>query len=74
MNPTRSAPCLMLTDLFASPVFAAPASKVSGKNGKIFSNENDTVVKKDMKIKRNHQTPCTRRFPNRTLCRRQRPF
>ena len=45
MNPTRSALCLMLTALFASPAFAAPAGKVSGKNGKIFSNENDTVVK-----------------------------
>ncbi|WP_293279402.1 hypothetical protein [Neisseria sp. oral taxon 014] len=41
MNPTRSAPCLMLTALFASPAFAAPAGEVSG--------ENDTVVKKDMK-------------------------
>ena len=41
MNPTRSAPCLMLTALFASPAFAAPVGKVSG--------ENDTVVKKDMK-------------------------
>lgn len=41
MNPTRSAPCLMLATLFASPVFAAPAGEVSG--------ENDTVVKKDMK-------------------------
>ncbi len=49
MNPTRSALCLMLTALFASPAFAAPAGKVSGKNGKIFSNENDTGVKKDMK-------------------------
>lgn len=41
MNPTRSAPCLTLTALFASPAFAAPAGEVSG--------ENDTVVKKDMK-------------------------
>jgi hypothetical protein len=41
MNSTRSAPCLMLTALFASPAFAAPVGKVSG--------ENDTVVKKDMK-------------------------
>ena len=41
MNPTRSALCLMLTALFASPAFAAPVGKVSG--------ENDTVVKKDMK-------------------------
>lgn len=49
MNPTRSAPCLMLTALFASPVFAAPAGEVNGKNGKNFSGENDTVVKKDMK-------------------------
>lgn len=49
MNPTRSALCLMLTAPFASPVFAAPAGEVSGKNGKIFSGENDTVVKKDMK-------------------------
>lgn len=49
MNPTCSALCLILTALFASPAFAAPAGEVSGKNGKIFSNENDTVVKKDMK-------------------------
>lgn len=49
MNPTRSALCLILTALFASPAFAAPAGEVSGKNGKIFSNENDMVVKKDMK-------------------------
>lgn len=41
MNPTRSALCLILTALFASPAFAAPAGEVSG--------ENDTVVKKDMK-------------------------
>lgn len=49
MNPTRSAPCLILTALFASPAFAAPAGEVSGENGKIFSGENDTVVKKDIK-------------------------
>ena len=41
MNPTCSAPCLILTTLFASPAFAAPDDGVSG--------ENDTVVKKDMK-------------------------
>ena len=51
MNPTRSALCLILTALFASPAFTAPAGEVSGKNGKIFSGENDTVVKKGETIK-----------------------
>ena len=49
MNPTRSAPCLMLATLFASPVFAAPDDGVSG--------ENDTVVKKDMKKKEKPSNP-----------------
>ena len=49
MNLTRNILCLTFAALFASPVFAAPAGEVSGKNGKIFGGENYTVVKKDMK-------------------------
>ncbi len=34
MNPTRSAPCLMLAALFASPVFALLPAKSAAKTAK----------------------------------------